>query len=105
MTYKAFLKQILGDLPLAPELYWSLRQSGKPLTVNFSLKKLEKHLPDWTAQVGAGSAPVPMTRRILIFATLRYWIEHATLLGLALAGMGHRVSLAYLPYENWKKPL
>ena len=42
---------------------------------------------------------------MLIFVTLRYWIEHAALLGMALSGLGHDVTLAYLPYANWRKAL
>ena len=42
-------------------------------------------------------------KKVLIFATLHYWIEHAALLGMALAGLGHEVTLAYLPYANWRK--
>jgi len=41
----------------------------------------------------------------MIFSTLRYWVEHATLLGLAMAGLGYDVTLAYLPYANYRKPL
>jgi len=44
-------------------------------------------------------------KRVLIFATLHYWIEHAALVGLALAAQGHRVTLAYLPYGEWQKPI
>ena len=28
-------------------------------------------------------------KKVFIFGTLRYWMEHATLLGMALAGLGH----------------
>ena len=31
MMDKASLKRLLGELPLAAELYWQLRQHGKPL--------------------------------------------------------------------------
>jgi len=82
-----------------------LRQSGKPVMGGFSLKRLEKHLPKW--RLAAESAPPQKNdqRKVLIVATLRYWIEHATILGLTLAGMGQEVSLAYLPYASWKKPI
>ncbi len=106
MSYKVFLKHFLGELLLTAELYWSIRQSGKPLNGHFSLKKLEERLPAWKAEMREGLARTsvePNGRHILIFGTLRYWIEHTTLLGLALAGLGHRVSLAFLPYGNWKK--
>ena len=29
---KKMAKQILGELPLTAELYWQLRQNGKPLS-------------------------------------------------------------------------
>jgi hypothetical protein len=44
-------------------------------------------------------------KHILLFGMLRYWIEHSTLLGLGLAGMGHQVTYSYLPYASWFKPV
>ena len=44
-------------------------------------------------------------KKIFLFANLHYWIEHAALLGSALAGLGHRVTLGYLPYSEWQKPV
>jgi hypothetical protein len=41
---------------------------------------------------------------VLLFGTHRYWIEHVTVLGLALAGQGHQVTLSYTPYAEWMKP-
>jgi len=111
MFSKAALKRILGELPLTAELYWSLRQSGKPIRKNFSLQKLNNRLPELRAQAEAGAKSAQQTarshpaKRILVFATLRYWIEHAALLSLALAGQGHQVTLVYLPYANWRRPI
>src|SRR5512135_2358868 len=109
---KSIVKKILGDLPLTAEVYWQLRQQGKPLSKSFSLRRTQKWLPIWMAQAEAArqthaSSELEQagTKRILIFATLRYWIEHATLMGLALSGLGHTVTLAYLPYANWRKPM
>ncbi|MGE5221323.1 MAG: hypothetical protein ACM3PY_02725 [Omnitrophica WOR_2 bacterium] len=102
------LKSLLGELPLTAEVYWYLRQPGKPLTENFSLSRLEKHLVRWLPQVelyrNAQMSGMD-ERRILLFGTLRYWIEHTTLVGMALAALGHRVSLAYLPYAHWRTPI
>jgi hypothetical protein len=42
---------------------------------------------------------------VLIYATLHYWISQATLLSLALTGLGHEVTLAYSPFANWKEPI
>ncbi len=110
MVDKSAIKRILGDLPLTAEVYWLMRQSGKPVRRNISLNKLEKHLPQLKSQAQAAlkepSGQKTVThRRILVFATLRYWMEHATLLSLALAGQGHAVTLGYLPYVNWRRPL
>jgi hypothetical protein len=107
MIGKRTVKTVLGKLPFTAEMYWRYVQQGKPLARNFSLRTLEKSLPEWCAQAGAAQASRPEgdpPRRIVIFATLRYWIEHAALLGVSLAGLGHQVTLAYLPYANWRRP-
>ncbi|MBE0699598.1 MAG: hypothetical protein IH586_21955, partial [Anaerolineaceae bacterium] len=44
-------------------------------------------------------------RKVFIFATLHYWIEHAALLGVALAAQGHKVTLGFLPYAEWQSPI
>ncbi len=108
MVDKTLIKRILGELPLTAEMYWLMRQSGKPARRNISLQKLEKRLPELLSQAQSAiqdSASTAPCRRILVFATLRYWIEHAALISLALAGQGHSVTLAYLPYVNWRRPL
>ena len=44
-------------------------------------------------------------KKICLFASLHYWIEESALIGLALAGQGHSVNLAYLPYAEWDKEI
>jgi hypothetical protein len=116
---KKSIKEILGEIPFAVELYWLLRQRGKQLKSRYSLKALQAALPDIIDQVrpfaekaardGAQEMGAQEVRgggkHIFIFANLHYWIEHAALLGLALAGQGHKVTLAYLPYSEWNKPI
>ncbi len=102
---KKALKQILGKLPLTAEVYWRVLQQGRPLSESFSLQRTEKWLPIWRSQAETAARHATSGKKVLIFATLRYWIEHATLLGMALAGMGNEVFLAYLPYANWSKPV
>jgi len=105
------LKDFLGVLPYTAELYWQLRQPGKPITPRFDLHRLKKVLPEWRSasmegtrrQVGWRDAS--KGRRVLMFATQRYWIEHVSLLGMALVAQGHKVMLAYTPYGEWQKPL
>ena len=84
---RSAVKDWLGGLPLAAEAYWYLRQPGKPLRESFSLDRLEKHLPDWTARVETLHQVAPPGKQILLFGTLRYWIEHTTLIGMALSAL------------------
>jgi hypothetical protein len=113
MVSKQDLKNILGQIPLTAEAYWYLRQPGKPVTPEFTLDRLEQAIPEWRTQVLTSSSYVSSMhasssdghKRVFIFATLRYWLEHATLLGMALAGMGHSVTLSFLPYARWQVPI
>jgi hypothetical protein len=104
---KTAIKELLGELPLTAELYWQLRQSGRPLTESFNLAQLEKQIPLWRQDLDSflRSDRQPSGKRVLIFGVLRYWITHAALMGMALRGLGHEVSLAYLPYSDWTKPV
>lgn len=99
---KDALKKLLGELPFTAELYWLLRQRGKPLGTRFSLKHLQANLPDLVAQASALRETARPGKKIFIFATLHYWIEHAAVLGLALAAEGHQVALGFLPYCDWQ---
>ncbi len=113
MVSKQDLKSILGQIPLTAEAYWYLRQPGKPVTPEFTLDHLEQSIPEWRTQVMTSEAytssirslPSSENKRIFIFATLRYWLEHASLLGIALAGLGHSVTLSYLPYARWQQSI
>ena len=103
MIKKSEIKRFLGDIPLTAEIYWQVRQSGKPLSKNFSLRRSRKWLPIWISEASNAKRSLEGTdsKKVFIFTTLRYWIEHATLMGIALAGLGHEISLAFLPYANW----
>ncbi len=103
---KQAIKEILGDLPLTAELYWHLRQQGKPLSKSASLRRTQKWLPTWRAQAEAAARQAEKPgQHVMLFSTLRYWLEYSTLLGFAFAGLGHQVAHTYLPYTNWRKPL
>ncbi len=99
---KESLKEFLGEIPFTAELYWLLRQRGKPIRSRFSLKHLQAALPEAAAQALPFAQAAPKGRKVFIFATLHYWIEHAAMLGVALAGQGHHVTLGYLPYGEWQ---
>lgn len=111
---KSLLKTVLSELPYLNAALWLLQNGGRrhPFGKKFSLARLEQNLPNWVAQAqhhraaqaaAAGPEGLP-GKRILIFATLRYWIEHATLLSIALAGQGHQVTLSYQPFASWRRP-
>jgi len=102
---KPALKEMFGELPLSAEVYWHLLQSGKPLNKSFTLQQLEGWLPEWHQQVAQAAQEAQPGKKILIFSALHYWISHATLLGMALAGLGHEVTLAYLPFGKWQKSI
>ncbi|HLE52236.1 MAG TPA: hypothetical protein VI755_09240 [Anaerolineales bacterium] len=105
MIAKITAKKFLGELPLTAEAYWHLRQPGRPLNKSFTLQELQQGLLEWRAQAEKAAHGAQPGKNVLIFSTLHYWISHATLLGLALAGLGQVVTLAYLPYGKWQKPL
>ncbi len=105
MISKRAVKEILGEIPLTAELYWHLRRTGRPVEPGFDLGRLQRNLHELVAAAQAAARGTRPGKRVLIFGTLRYWIEHTCLLGLALAGMGQRVTLAYLPYASWKAPV
>lgn len=101
---KASIKNLLGDLPLTAEIYWLLRQTGKPPVGGYSLEKLQSTLPDWIEQIRAAQQP-KTGKKVLVFTMLSYWVEQTSALCLALTALGHDVTMAYLPYAHWKKPV
>jgi hypothetical protein len=102
---KEVVKQLLGEVPFTAELYWLLRQRGKPLHSRFSLRHLQTQLPELVQQAEELRKNAAPGRKVFIFATLHYWIEHAALLGIALAAQGHKVTLGFLPYAEWQSPI
>jgi hypothetical protein len=101
----SILKDILGELPFTAELIWFLRNREKPLNSRFSLKNFQQHLPEILTQVKGNIRKNQNGKRVVLFASLHYWIEETALLGLTMAGAGYRPHLAYLPYFDWQKPV
>ncbi len=93
------VKHVLGRVPMAADLYDAVR-GGRPRT-RYNLEQLAAHLPQAIADTRPFAAAAPRGKKLLLFATLHYWIEQAVIVGLALRGMGHEVSIAYLPYANF----
>ena len=97
------LKNVLGEIPFTADLYDSLRKS-RPNT-RYNLEQLAQHLPIAVEQARPFIANAARGKKLLLFATLHYWIEQAAMVGLALRGLGHEVTIAYLPYHDWRKNL
>lgn len=103
MINKNFLRNFLGELPLAAELDYLLRQKGRARKDHYNLARLQKSLPHGVAQAKPFIEKAGNGKKILFFATLHYWIEQAAYISLALAGLGHKVTLLTLPYSEWHK--
>ena len=98
---KETVKRILGGIPFTAELYWLVRQRGGPLKSRFSLRNLQAELPEMVSQAAQLKQKVSPGKKVFIFATLHYWIEHAAVMGIALAAQGHKVTFGYLPFADW----
>jgi hypothetical protein len=96
-------KDILGNVPMAADLYDAVRR-GRPKT-RYNLDQLAAHLAAAVEQTRPFAENAKPGRKLLLFGTLHYWIEQAAILGLALRGLGHDVTIAYLPYGNYDKEI
>jgi hypothetical protein len=108
MSNKPILQQLLDELPISAELYWQLRRQLIPPRAEPYWQEFQSLLPEWVSearQLRQANAQHPLvpSKRLLIFGSQRYWIKYATLLALAMAGLGHQVSLAYAPYIKWQE--
>ena len=105
-TPKNLIKSVLGQVPFTAELYWLVRHPEKSLNSRFSLKKLDDHVEELVSQVKEiRGTHKKAGKKVFIFATLHYWIEHAALTALSLSAMGHDVTLGYLPYHDWQNEI
>lgn len=102
---RSMIKRLLGQLPFTVELYWQLVQRHKTWKSHYNLDFLNSVIPDAVTQTEAVSHTEKSGKRVFIFATLHYWIEYTALMSLALAGLGHEVTFAFLPHDRWDKPI
>jgi hypothetical protein len=100
---KYAIKSLLGNIPYSADIYDSIRR-GRPHT-RYNLSQLEKHLPVAVEQARPFIEKAKPGKKLLLFATLHYWVEQAAIIGLALRGLGHDVTIAYLPYHDWRKDI
>ena len=110
MLSKTSLRNFLGELPLAAELDYLLRQKNRARKDHFNLSRLKKSLPQAVESIKPIlQSPLRNTqyavKNVLLFATLHYWIEQAAYISLSLAGLGHKVTLLTLTYSEWHKEM
>jgi hypothetical protein len=105
MSTNSILKDILGVLPLTAELDWALFHHDGKLASRFRLGVLKSQLPRLLEDMASyGNQPVT-GKKIFLFASWHFWIVHMALCGLVLRGLGHDVTLGYLPYGFYNKPV
>ena len=105
MFNKTSLRNFIGELPLAAELDYALRQKNRARKDHYNLSRLAQSLPGAVKQVTPFIQNSQPGKNILFFATLHYWIEQAAFFSLTLAGLGHKVTLMTLPYSEWHKEM
>ena len=100
------LKRTLGKLPLTAEMMQILKPISGELPCGYRLDRMEEVLPEWISSVEDARERIDpyQPRNVLIIASLRWWLEYCTALGLLLTGLGHHVDIAYLPYRTWWEP-
>ena len=105
MRPKALVKDLLGELPFTADMYWLLRNRDKKAFSRFNLDELKARLPVMVAQTTPYAGSAPGGKKVFFFASLHFWITHAAVTGLALRGLGHDVTLGYLPYGYFNRPI
>ena len=101
-NYKETIREILGEIPLTAEFYNQLKKTSKPAT-RYSLKNIQERLPQMLQDVEENKKIIAEPKKIFVFASLHYWIEHAATVALYFAAQGHDVTFGYLPYSDWQK--
>jgi hypothetical protein len=105
MSSKTSVKELLGELPLTAELYWLMRNRGRKAFTRFNIDRLKTSLPQMLTDVKRHAGSGPTGKKVFIFASLHFWVEHTAITALALRGLGCDVALGYLPYSDFAKPV
>lgn len=105
MSRKQAVKELIAQSPLAMQAVWLLRPKLRALPRHFNIDRVRELLPRAVAAVRPFAARAPRGKKVFIFATLHYWVEYCAALALALKGLGHDVTFAYLPLASFKRPI
>ncbi len=102
--FEFLLRDRLGRNRLLSRGYIRWR-GGQRTRSSYRCPLLEEVLSESVAAAEEAAARAPKGKDIFLFSVWHHWVEYSTLLGLVLAGQGHRVTLGFLPYEKWGRPL
>jgi hypothetical protein len=105
MKSRAFIKDMMGELPFGADIYWLLRDRRRKFHSRFDMDALAARLPEVMAQVKPFIESASRGKKVFFFASWHFWIMHAALSGLTLRGLGYDVTLGYLPYSDYDKPI
>ncbi len=105
MSALSRLKPLLGVLPLTAELDWALRHRDGKINSRFRLGILEEQTPLLLEELARHAAAPLNGKKVFLFASWHYWIVHTALCALVLRGLGYDVSLGYLPYSAYDRPV
>ena len=98
---KAALKRVWEHLPLTPEIEWYLvkRQS---FNNRGRIERMHGYFEDYLQEAEQANWDISMpAKKVLMFSMLPIWFRHTGAIAAALHGMGHDVTFAYLPHEDW----
>jgi hypothetical protein len=103
-SVQSLAREVFGYLPYSAELGWKFRYSGKQIG-RYNLERLRAAIPDAWADASIYAEKTAPGKHICLIATIHYWIEYCAVLGLALAGQGHRIDLGYYPFDDYRKSI
>ncbi|MEJ2513287.1 MAG: hypothetical protein P8Y72_17030 [Anaerolineales bacterium] len=99
-SLKRSVKQVWERVPFAANLEWQFFRRHQ-MRQNRRMESLRKHIAEWTADT---PSPAKSTgKKVFVFSMIYLWIRYAAGLGLAFSGIGHDVTLTYLPFQDWYK--
>jgi hypothetical protein len=106
-TAKYHLKQVLGRIPLLPEIYQKWWAGDRPPSVGYRAERLSQVLNGWVAAASQYRERrlSRQVKRVLIFGYLPWWLEYTCALATLMAAQGNVVELAFLPYRRWMNPV
>ena len=77
MADKEKIKHALGKLPWVSEAWWAVRGKKKPWSSHFKLEGLRGVLTGAVTDVRQLAMQNGHPKKVLVFASLHYWIEQA----------------------------